>query len=47
VNTLYYGDNLIVLRNDIPAESVDLIYLDLPSKTTAKRQFFTDESRWP
>ena len=25
---LYYGDNLEVLRNHIPSESVDLIYLD-------------------
>jgi DNA modification methylase len=29
-NTLYYGDNLDVLREHIPAESVDLIYLDPP-----------------
>ena len=29
-NVLYYGDNLYVLRNHIPDESVDLIYLDPP-----------------
>lgn len=29
-NTLYYGDNLHVLRKDIPAASIDLIYLDPP-----------------
>ena len=29
-NTLYYGDNLEVLRTNIPDESVDLIYLDPP-----------------
>ncbi len=29
-NTLYYGDNLEVLREHIAAESVDLIYLDPP-----------------
>ncbi len=29
-NTLYYGDNLDVLRKYIPDESVDLIYLDPP-----------------
>ncbi|MGA2061708.1 MAG: DNA methyltransferase [Thermoguttaceae bacterium] len=29
-NTLYYGDNLEVLRRYIPDESVDLIYLDPP-----------------
>ena len=29
-NLLYYGDNLDILRKDIPDESVDLIYLDPP-----------------
>ena len=29
-NTLYYGDKLDILREHIPAESVDLIYLDPP-----------------
>ena len=29
-NTLYYGDNLNILREYIPAESIDLIYLDPP-----------------
>ena len=29
-NTLFYGDNLKVLREYIPDESVDLIYLDPP-----------------
>jgi DNA modification methylase len=29
-NTLYYGDNLTILRNEIRDESVDLIYLDPP-----------------
>ncbi len=29
-NTLYYGDNLEILRKYIPDESVDLIYLDPP-----------------
>jgi len=29
-NTLYYGDNLFVLRDSISDESVDLIYLDPP-----------------
>lgn len=29
-NTLYYGDNLDILREYIPDESVDLIYLDPP-----------------
>ena len=26
-NALYYGDNLLVLREHIPDESVDLVYL--------------------
>jgi DNA modification methylase len=30
MNTLYFGDNLNILREHIPAESVDLIYLDPP-----------------
>ena len=29
-NKLYYGDNLTVLRDYIPDNSVDLIYLDPP-----------------
>src|SRR5689334_18125715 len=29
-NTLYYGDNLRVLREHIPSASVDLVYLDPP-----------------
>ncbi|MBF0318173.1 MAG: restriction endonuclease [Nitrospirae bacterium] len=34
-NTLYYGDNLKVLREHIPDESVDLIYLDPPFNSKA------------
>ena len=35
-NTLYYGDNLRILREHIPDNSIDLIYLDPPfnSKST-------------
>lgn len=29
-NKLYFGDNLDILRRCVPAESVDLIYLDPP-----------------
>jgi site-specific DNA-methyltransferase (adenine-specific) len=29
-NTLFYGDNLFILHEHIPNESVDLIYLDPP-----------------
>jgi site-specific DNA-methyltransferase (adenine-specific) len=28
VNTLFYGDNLPILREHIPDESIDLVYLD-------------------
>ncbi len=35
MNRLYYGDNLHVLREQIPSESVDLIYLDPPFNSSA------------
>jgi DNA modification methylase len=34
-NTLYYGDNLDIMRRYIPDESVDLIYLDPPFNSNA------------
>ncbi|MGQ9573643.1 MAG: DNA methyltransferase, partial [Dehalococcoidia bacterium] len=34
-NVLYYGDNLEILRKYIPAESIDLIYLDPPFNSQA------------
>jgi 16S rRNA G966 N2-methylase RsmD len=34
-NTLYYGDNLQVLRDYIPTESIDLVYLDPPFNSNA------------
>ncbi|MGE8134863.1 hypothetical protein ACQKO5_14770 [Novosphingobium subterraneum] len=34
-NTLYYGDNLHVLREHVKDESVDLIYLDPPFNSNA------------
>ena len=34
-NTLFYGDNLSVLREHIPDESVDLVYLDPPFNSNA------------
>jgi DNA modification methylase len=34
-NVLYYGDNLDVLRQHIPDESVDLVYLDPPFNSNA------------
>lgn len=35
MSTLYYGDNLTVLRNEIGGESADLIYLDPPFNSQA------------
>lgn len=32
-NALHYGDNLDVLGRCIPADSVDLVYLDPPVKS--------------
>ena len=34
-NTLFYGDNLQVLRDHVPGESVDLVYLDPPFNSNA------------
>jgi adenine specific DNA methylase Mod len=34
-NTLYYGDNLQVLRDHVSDESVDLVYLDPPFNSNA------------
>ena len=34
-NTLFYGDNLDVLREHIADESVDLVYLDPPFNSNA------------
>lgn len=35
MNSLYYGDNLKVLRDHVADESVDLVYLDPPFKSDA------------
>lgn len=44
-NTLFYGDNLKILRNDILSESVDLIYLDPPFNSSRNYNvLFKDES---
>ena len=34
-DTLYYGDNLAVMREHVPDESVDLVYLDPPFNSNA------------
>ncbi|MDQ2751501.1 MAG: restriction endonuclease [Bacteroidota bacterium] len=45
MNTLYYGDNLKVLRQHIPTESIDLIYLDPPFNSNRNYNvLFKDES---
>lgn len=44
-NTLFYGDNLPILREYIPDESVDLIYLDPPFNSNRDYNvLFKDES---
>ncbi|MCB9134100.1 MAG: restriction endonuclease [Anaerolineales bacterium] len=44
-NTLFYGDNLTILRDYIPSESVDLIYLDPPfNSNRSYNVLFKDES---
>src|SRR5713101_2169921 len=43
-NTLFYGDNLIILREHIPSESIDLIYLDPPFNSSRNYNvLFKDE----
>ncbi len=44
-NTLFYGDNLDILRQYIPSDSVDLIYLDPPfNSNRSYNVLFKDES---
>lgn len=44
-NTLFYGDNLNILQDHIPSESVDLIYLDPPfNSNRSYNVLFKDES---
>ncbi|MDQ2716713.1 MAG: restriction endonuclease [Chloroflexota bacterium] len=43
-NTLFYGDNLIILREHISSESVDLVYLDPPFNSSRNYNvLFKDE----
>ncbi|MFA4907306.1 MAG: DNA methyltransferase [archaeon] len=45
MNTLYYGDNLPILKKHIPSESVDLVYLDPPFNSNRNYNvLFKDES---
>lgn len=44
-NTLFYGDNLDILREYVPDESVDLVYLDPPFNSNRNYNvLFKDES---
>ena len=44
-NTLFYGDNLAILRDHISDQSVDLIYLDPPfNSSRSYNVLFADES---
>ncbi len=43
-NQLYYGDNLEILRNHIPDESVDLIYIDPPFNSNQAYNVIFSES---
>ena len=44
-NTLFYGDNLPVLREHIATASVDLVYLDPPfNSSRSYNVLFKDES---
>jgi site-specific DNA-methyltransferase (adenine-specific) len=44
-NTLFYGDNLEILREYIPNESIDLVYLDPPfNSNRSYNVLFKDES---
>jgi site-specific DNA-methyltransferase (adenine-specific) len=44
-NTLFYGDNLDILREYVPGESVDLVYLDPPFNSNRNYNvLFKDES---
>ena len=44
-NKLYYGDNLAVLRDYIPDNSVDLVYLDPPFNSRQDYALTLEESR--
>jgi len=45
VGTLYYGDNLEIMRKHVGSESVDLVYLDPPFNSNVNYNvFFHDKS---
>lgn len=44
-NALYYGDNLPIMREHIPDESVDLVYLDPPFNSNASYNVLFKEAK--
>jgi site-specific DNA-methyltransferase (adenine-specific) len=45
-NTLFYGDNLFILHEHIPCESIDLLYLDsLINSSFSYNVLFKDECK--
>ena len=44
LNTLFYGDNLDVLRKHVPNECADLVYLDPPFNSKADYNILFKES---
>ena len=45
-NRLYFGDCLDVLREDVPGESVDLIYLDPPFNSKRLYNAYIGGAQW-
>ena len=43
-NTLFYGDNLPILREHIPSESIDLVYLDPPFNSNRSYNVLLDQN---
>jgi len=43
MNTLYLGDCLNVLRDNIPDDSVDLVYIDSPFNSKRDYNIFFDD----
>ena len=45
-NRLYFGDCLTVMREDVPDESVDLVYLDPPFNSKRLYNAFIGDAQW-
>ena len=43
-NTLFYGDNLPILREHIPDQSIDLVYLDPPFNSNRSYNVLLDQN---